>query len=96
MIGRCSAWRWRSSSASGSSRRFVFRILKLFGVQFHPFWGKLPDSLEMLLKNLVELLAAIPSVVYGLWGIFVIIPLIRPGCNWLHENLGWFRSSARR
>ena len=67
----------------------MFRVLKLFGVQFHPFWGKLPDRLEALLKNLVELLAAIPSVVYGLWGIFVIIPLIRPWCNWLHENLGW-------
>ena len=23
---------------------FVFGILKLFGVQFHPFWGKLPDA----------------------------------------------------
>ncbi len=47
-------------------------------MQFHPFWGKLPDQLEALLKNLIELLAAIPSVVYGLWGIFVVIPLIRP------------------
>jgi phosphate transport system permease protein len=34
-------------------------------------------------------LAAIPSVVYGLWGIFVVIPTIRPACNWLHEHLGW-------
>jgi phosphate transport system permease protein len=67
----------------------VFRFLTLFGIEFHPFWGKLPDRLELLLKNLVELLAAIPSVVYGLWGIFVIIPMIRPPCNWLHENLGW-------
>lgn len=32
---------------------------------------------------LVELLAAIPSVVYGLWGIFVLAPFIR-------EYLGWF------
>ena len=42
------------------------------------------------IKNVVELLAAIPSVVYGLWGIFVLIPAIRPGCEWLHHNLGWF------
>jgi phosphate transport system permease protein len=42
-----------------------------------------------VLKNLIELLAAIPSVVYGLWGIFVIIPLLRPMCNWLHDHLGW-------
>jgi phosphate transport system permease protein len=41
-------------------------------------------------RNLVELLAAIPSVVYGLWGIYVLIPAIRPGAQWLHEHLGWF------
>ena len=68
---------------------FVFRILKVFGMQFHPFWGRLPERLEAVLNNLVQLLAAIPSVVYGLWGIFVLIPLIRPWCNWLHESLGW-------
>jgi phosphate transport system permease protein len=65
----------------------VFRVLKLFGVQFHPVWGKLPDSLESVLRNLVELLAAIPSVVYGMWGIFVVIPAIRPVCDWLNEHL---------
>jgi phosphate transport system permease protein len=48
----------------------------------------LPERLEHYLKNLIELLAAIPSVVYGLWGLFVVIPLIRPVCNWLHLNLG--------
>jgi phosphate transport system permease protein len=67
---------------------FVFGVLKLFGLQFHRFWGRLPAMSESLLKNLIELLAAIPSVVYGLWGIFIIIPLIRPAANWLHENLG--------
>jgi phosphate transport system permease protein len=44
---------------------------------------------EKPLKNIVELLAAIPSVVYGLWGIFVVIPTIRPACNWVHDHLGW-------
>jgi phosphate transport system permease protein len=44
---------------------------------------------ETPLKNIVELLAAIPSVVYGLWGIFVVIPAIRPACNWVHDHLGW-------
>jgi len=69
---------------------FVFSVLKLFHVEYHSFWGKLPEQLENILKNLVELLAAIPSVVYGLWGLFVIIPLIRPACNWLHLKMGWF------
>jgi len=67
---------------------FVFRVLKVVGWENHRIWGKLPNQLELLLKNLIELLAAIPSVVYGLWGIFVIIPLIRPTCNWLHDHLG--------
>ena len=49
----------------------------------------LPHKLQLIFKNIVELLAAIPSVVYGLWGIFVLIPIIRPTCDKLHEYLGW-------
>jgi phosphate transport system permease protein len=67
----------------------VFSILRRAGLHLHPIWGKLPDQTERLLKNLIELLAAIPSVVYGLWGLFVVIPLVRPLCNWLHLKLGW-------
>ena len=67
----------------------TFGVLRRFGLQLHPVWGRLPDQLERLLKNLIELLAAIPSVVYGLWGLFVVIPLIRPVCSWLHLELGW-------
>ncbi len=69
---------------------FVFSILKIFHLEFHRFWGKLPEQMEQILKNLIELLAAIPSVVYGLWGLFVVIPMIRPACNWLHLKMGWF------
>src|SRR5579875_2869400 len=36
-----------------------------------------PRRLRTPLASLVELLAAIPSVVYGLWGIFVLAPLLR-------------------
>ena len=49
----------------------------------------LPHRLEVVFKNIIELLAAIPSVVYGLWGIFVLIPAIRPVANWLYGHLGW-------
>jgi phosphate transport system permease protein len=49
----------------------------------------LPPKIEVVFKNIVELLAAIPSVVYGLWGIYVLIPAIRPMANWLHEHGGW-------
>jgi len=68
----------------------VFRILKVFGVEFHKFWGKLPNRIEAVVKTIVDLLAAIPSVVYGLWGIFVVVPFIKPACDWLNDEMGWF------
>jgi phosphate transport system permease protein len=50
----------------------------------------IPLNIRTVFIFLVELLAAIPSVVYGLWGIFVLIPLLKPFGVWLHENFGWF------
>src|SRR5262249_49653594 len=49
----------------------------------------LPPRLAQVFRVIVELLAAIPSVVYGLWGIFFVVPAIRPGANWLHDHLGF-------
>jgi phosphate transport system permease protein len=49
----------------------------------------LPPRIGMVFRTLIEMLAAIPSVVFGLWGIFVVIPFIRPAANWLHELLGF-------
>jgi phosphate transport system permease protein len=43
----------------------------LFLTEFAPPWLRRPVSF------LVDLLAAIPSVVYGLWGIFVLLPFLR-------------------
>lgn len=43
----------------------------IFLTEFAPKWMRQPVAF------LVELLAAIPSVVYGLWGIFVLIPFLR-------------------
>lgn len=37
----------------------------------------LPPAIRQIIRFVVELLAAIPSVVYGLWGIFVVIPLVQ-------------------
>ena len=36
-----------------------------------------PRRMKPLLSYLTELLAAIPSIVYGLWGIFVLVPIVR-------------------
>ena len=52
--------------------------------------GFLSKRGELVMKNVVELLAAIPSVVYGLWGIFVLVPLLRPIAAWLNEHGGSF------
>jgi len=75
--------------SEGFLAQATYRVLRALGIELRPWWSKLPDRLEAALKNLVNLLAAIPSVVYGLWGLFVLIPLIRPICNWLHLKLGW-------
>jgi phosphate transport system permease protein len=49
----------------------------------------LPLAVRTPLIFMVELLAAIPSVVYGLWGIFVLIPLLLPLGRWLNSTFGW-------
>ena len=66
-------------------------LAALFGIATAVFLTEkfIPRWLENALQSVITLLAAIPSVVYGLWGIFVVIPAIRPGCNWLHGHFGW-------
>jgi phosphate transport system permease protein len=50
-----------------------------------------PARLSRPLGFLVELLAAIPSVIYGLWGIFVMTPWLREGPQqWLSRHFGTF------
>ncbi len=49
-----------------------------------------PKQLRGPLSFFVELLAAIPSVIYGLWAIFVLVPLLRQYVQpWLARYLGW-------
>ena len=49
-----------------------------------------PPALARPVGFMVEMLAAIPSVVYGLWGIFVLAPWLRDHVEIpLHETLGW-------
>jgi phosphate transport system permease protein len=49
-----------------------------------------PRKLAQSLGYAIDLLAAIPSVVYGLWGILVLAPAVRPLYDWLVTNMGWF------
>ena len=49
-----------------------------------------PRALRGPLAFLTELLAAIPSVIYGLWALFILVPLLRETINpWLVKVFGW-------
>ncbi|MBF4607869.1 phosphate ABC transporter permease subunit PstC [Curtobacterium sp. VKM Ac-1393] len=49
-----------------------------------------PRRLAPVLGYVIDLLAAVPSVVYGLWGIVVLAPFVKPFYGFLNEYLGWF------
>ena len=49
-----------------------------------------PRRLAGLLGGLVDLLAAVPSVVYGLWGLAFLNRHLQPVNKSLHQHLGWF------
>jgi phosphate transport system permease protein len=48
-----------------------------------------PPTLAKLLGGLVDLLAAIPSLVFGLWGIATFGPKLVPVQSWLEDHFGW-------
>lgn len=48
-----------------------------------------PRRLAAGLGYVIDLLAAVPSVVYGLWGIGVLAPAVQPAYAWLTEHLGF-------
>ena len=52
--------------------------------------------LSNLLKNTIELIAAVPSIIYGFWGLFVLVPIIRSFEMKIHVapyGIGVFTSS---
>ena len=56
----------------------------IFLTEMCPVWLRGP------LSFFTELLAAIPSVIYGLWAIFVLVPILRVYIQpWLAKTLGW-------
>lgn len=48
-----------------------------------------PRSLARPFAYVIDLLAAVPSVIYGLWGAMVLAPVLSPVAVWLNQNLGW-------
>jgi phosphate transport system permease protein len=49
-----------------------------------------PKKVAGPLGYVIDLLAAVPSIVFGLWGLYVLAPAISPFAEWLNENLSWF------
>lgn len=50
---------------------------------FIPPWVRSPIAFT------IELIASIPSVIVGLWGIFILIPTLAPFQEWLFQHLAW-------
>jgi phosphate transport system permease protein len=48
-----------------------------------------PRRIAQALGYIIDLLAAVPSVVFGLWGVQVLAPGVQPLYAWLNTNLGW-------
>jgi len=48
-----------------------------------------PRRIAGFLGYIIDLLAAVPSIVFGLWGIIVMRPLLIPLAGFLNEYLGW-------
>jgi phosphate transport system permease protein len=47
------------------------------------------------LAYMVDLLAAVPSIIYGVWGLYVLAPVLKPVALWLNHNLGWIPIFAK-
>jgi len=54
--------------------------------------GRIP--LRSFLISTIDLMAAVPSIIYGLWGFFVLQPYIAPISRWLSVHASFIRSSG--
>jgi phosphate transport system permease protein len=48
-----------------------------------------PRRVSGPLAYMVDLLAAVPSIIYGVWGLYVLAPVLKPFALWLNKNLDW-------
>lgn len=57
--------------------------IALFLTHYAPSWLAKPAA------GLIDLLAAVPSIVYGLWGLYIVAPWSAPAQTWISDHLGW-------
>ena len=48
-----------------------------------------PVGVKPTLVSMVDLMAAVPSIIYGMWGYFLVMPHAAELALWLQQNLGW-------
>jgi phosphate transport system permease protein len=78
---------WTTVSASTIAMLVAVPVdvaVALFITQYAPTWMRRPAA------SLVDLLAAVPSIVYGLWGLIAFAPVFKPVQGWIESALGWF------
>jgi phosphate transport system permease protein len=83
---------WTTVAASAIAMLLAVPVglgVALFITQYSPRWLARPAA------NLVDLLAAVPSIVYGLWGLKTFGPWFDPFQQWLAGTFGWFPLFAR-
>ena len=59
-------------------------LTALYITEYAPRW------LRGALVSLIDLMAAIPSIIYGLWGFFLLMPRAQELARWLSAYMGWF------
>ncbi len=67
----------------------IFAVPIGLGVALFLSEDYLPTRIQVVIVFLVELLAAIPSVVYGLWGIAVLVPIMKAIGGQIYNLFGW-------
>ena len=66
---------------------FIAVPLSVLTALFLTFYA--PERVKRILITIVDLMAAFPSILYGLWGLFILMPMAVYWAELLHKWLGW-------
>jgi phosphate transport system permease protein len=73
-------------SVAGVAMAFAFPLALLTALYISEY---APAAVRPTLVSLVDLMAAVPSIIYGMWGYFLVMPHAAALSLWLHQHLGW-------
>ena len=66
---------------------FIAVPLSVLTALFLTFYA--PAAVKKILVSVIDLMAAFPSILYGLWGFFVLMPMAEYWAKLIHKWLGW-------